>query len=173
MFIMHKIYYSHIVLGVCFLGYMYTFRADVFPRVRRTAALCNIIAFCIMTVYRVCPPRLLPEEYGFVDVLHGAQQSAWTKNRFQLVYAAMPSLHFGNAFFVGCVLYMFAPHPLVRLLAPLWPAAMLTTIVATANHYLADAFIGMCIPIIAWRYNRCVPYCSLIIIAGRSNKRTL
>lgn len=82
MTILGKIYYSHIVLGVCYLGYMYTYRPDVFARIRRTMAVCNVIAFVIMTLYRVAPPRLLPKEYGFVDVLHGGQKhSAWTQNR--------------------------------------------------------------------------------------------
>lgn len=78
-----KIYYSHIVLGVAYLGYMYTYRPDVFARIRRTMAVCNVLAFIIMSVYRVAPPRLLPKQFGFVDVLHGGQKhSAWTQNRF-------------------------------------------------------------------------------------------
>jgi hypothetical protein len=76
------VYYSHIVLGVAFIGYMYTYRPDVFPRIRRTMAVCNVIAFAIMTAYRVAPPRLLPKEQGFVDVLHAGQEhTAWTQNR--------------------------------------------------------------------------------------------
>jgi len=149
------IYYSHIVLGVAFLGYMYTYRPDVFPRIRRTMAVCNVIAFAIMSVYRVAPPRLLPKTEGFVDVLHAGQEhSAWTQNRFQLIYAAMPSLHFGNSFLVGLSLLSFAPHRPLRVLAPLWPAAMLLTIVATANHYVLDACVGACIPVLAYRWNR-------------------
>jgi hypothetical protein len=66
----------------------------------------------------------------------------------------MPSLHFGNSFLVGVSLFSFAPHRAVRALAPLWPAAMLLTIVATANHYFLDACVGMLIPIVAYRFNR-------------------
>jgi hypothetical protein len=149
------VYYSHIVLGVAFLGYMYTYRPDVFPRIRRTMAVCNVIAYAIMSVYRVAPPRLLPKSEGFVDVLHAGQEhTAWTQNRFQLIYAAMPSLHFGNSFLVGLSLFLFAPHRPIRALAPLWPAAMLLTITATANHYILDACIGACIPVLAYRWNQ-------------------
>lgn len=175
MLLLGKIYYSHIVLGVAYLGYMYTYRPDVFARIRRTMAVCNVLAFVIMSVYRVAPPRLLPKQFGFVDVLHGGQKhSAWTENRcadprhtsraahadpsalhsFQLIWAAMPSLHFGNSFLVGGTLLLFAPHRAVRLLAPLWPLAMFTTITATANHYVLDAAVGACIPLLAWRANR-------------------
>jgi hypothetical protein len=70
------------VLGVAYLGYMYTFCPDVFPSIQRTMAMCNGIAFVIMTAYRVAPPRLLPEEYGFADMLHGGQKhNAWTQDR--------------------------------------------------------------------------------------------
>jgi hypothetical protein len=76
------IYYSHNILSVAYLGYMYTFRPDVFPTIRRTMAVCNVIAFVIMIAYSVAPPRLLPEEYGFVDVLHvGQKESVEIQNR--------------------------------------------------------------------------------------------
>jgi hypothetical protein len=78
-----QIYYSHVVLGVAFLGYMYTYRPDVYPAIRRTMAVANALAFAVMTVYRVAPPRLLPPSYGFVDVLHSGQNhTAWTQNRY-------------------------------------------------------------------------------------------
>lgn len=66
----------------------------------------------------------------------------------------MPSLHFGNSFLVGGTLFLFAPHRIIRILAPLWPLAMFTTITATANHYVLDAAVGACIPLVAWRLNR-------------------
>jgi hypothetical protein len=70
------------MLAVAYLGYMYTFRPDVFPTIRRTMAVCNVITFVIMIAYTVAPPRLLSKEYGFVDVLHGGQkESAGMQNR--------------------------------------------------------------------------------------------
>ncbi|KAK7547566.1 PAP2 superfamily-domain-containing protein [Phyllosticta citricarpa] len=160
------IYYSHIIVGVAFLVYIYTYLPTyVFRKIRRTIATNNLIAFGILTAYRCAPPRLLPPEYGFVDVLHGGLQhsdpgfsstsgSAWTHNRFQLTIAAMPSLHFGTALFLCICLLRFSPHRMLRIFAPLWPTAMLITILATANHFVLDALVGAAVPALGWRWNR-------------------
>lgn len=44
----------------------------------------------------------------------------------------------------------------MRIVAPLWPAAMIVTIVATANHFLTDALIGALVPLLGWRINQAV-----------------
>ena len=95
---------------------------------------------------------LLPKEYGFIDVLHEGPQSAWTDNRFQLTIAVIPSLHFGNAALVGLCLWRFGPHRVVRCVALLWPAMMLLTVLATANHFVLDAVVGSLIPVSGWRF---------------------
>lgn len=157
--ILANIYYSHISVGICFLVYIYTFLpASTFQRIRRTIAADNVIAFFIITFWRCSPPRLLPQEYGFIDVLHSkaANGGAWNNNRFQLTIAAMPSLHFGTALFFAVCMVQFSPHRLIRIIAPLWPLAMIVTIVATANHFLMDAMIGAMVPFLGWRINEIV-----------------
>ncbi|GAD99692.1 integral membrane protein [Paecilomyces variotii No. 5] len=159
MSILARIYHSHIILGVVFLVYCYTFIPRWrYQNIRRTLAMENVIAFVIITAWRCMPPRLLPEEYGFIDVLHDGNNSGsdWTQNKFQLTIAAMPSLHFGNSLFVAFCLCRFSPHLILRLIAPLWPTAMLLTVVATANHFLLDAFVGACVLAAAWRWNRVI-----------------
>lgn len=150
-----RVYYSHIVLGVVFFVYSYTFlKRQHFIAIRRTLAFENVIAFAIITLWRCAPPRLLPEEYGFVDILHSNQGgSAWTQNKFQLTIAAMPSLHFGNSIFVALCLIRFSPHWYLRAVAPVWPALMGFTIIATANHFVLDAVVGACVVLVAWRFN--------------------
>ncbi|KAJ0303894.1 hypothetical protein COL516b_006337 [Colletotrichum fioriniae] len=154
-----KIYYFHISLGIIFIIYCYTFLPpSTFQKIRRTIAMDNAIAFVIVTTYRCMPPRMLPAEYGFEDVLHGAKGggNAWTHNKFQLTIAAMPSLHCGTALFLAWSICRFSPHRPLRLIAPLWPMAMLFTIVATANHFILDAMIGAMVPVIGWRFNRAI-----------------
>ncbi|KAF2402913.1 hypothetical protein EJ06DRAFT_541740 [Trichodelitschia bisporula] len=150
------IYYSHITLTLLFLIYAYTtFPRPSYQSLRRTIASSNALAFAILSAYRTSPPRLMPPEAGYVDVLHpdpGAG-SAWTNNRFQLTIAAMPSLHFGMALFVAYCLVRWSPHAIVRLLAPLWPIAMVVTVLGTANHWVLDVLVGGCVPLIAWRTN--------------------
>ncbi|XEU99167.1 hypothetical protein FSHL1_004454 [Fusarium sambucinum] len=159
MSILAKIYHSHISVGILFLIYIYTYLPpSTFQRIRRTIAVDNAIAFVIVTLWRCSPPRLLPPEYGFVDVLHSKPggSNVWNNNRFQLTIAAMPSLHFGTSLFFAVCMCRFSPHRFMRILAPLWPTAMLITIVATANHFLTDAFIGALVPLLGWRINQAV-----------------
>ncbi|KAM0192953.1 hypothetical protein ACHAPI_007900 [Fusarium lateritium] len=157
--ILAKIYYSHISAGILFLIYIYTYLPpSTFQRIRRTIAADNAIAFVIASLWRCSPPRLLPPEYGFVDILHSKAggTNVWNNNRFQLTIAAMPSLHFGTSLFFAVCICRFSPHRFMRLLAPLWPTAMIITIVATANHFLTDAFIGALVPLLEWRINRII-----------------
>lgn len=157
--VLAQVYYSHISLGIVFIIYIYTvLPPPTFQRIRRTIAVDNAIAFIIITLWRCMPPRMLPEEYGFVDVLHGGAKggSAWTHNKFQLTIAAMPSLHFGTAAFIAWTLTRFSPHRWLRVVAPLWPTMMLLTILATANHFILDAMVGSLVPVLGWRFNRSV-----------------
>jgi hypothetical protein len=66
----------------------------------------------------------------------------------------MPSLRFGYSVLISGTLFMFAPHRLVRVVALLWPVAMFIAITATANHFVLDALVGGCIPLVAFRLNR-------------------
>lgn len=51
------------------------------------------------------PPRLLPKEYGFVDTVEAEDASSvWMKGDYVNALAAMPSMHFGYAFCIGCTL---------------------------------------------------------------------
>jgi hypothetical protein len=152
--IFQRIYHLHIIVGVAFIVYAYTFfPLNAFQRVRRTIAMDNLLAFLILTTWRCMPPRLLPDEYGYIDVLHKVPQSFWANNKWQLTIAAMPSLHFGTSAFIGCGLWSFAPrsHVILRYIALVYPFAMLATILATANHFLLDAVVGVLVPIFGWR----------------------
>ncbi|KAL7926361.1 PAP2 superfamily domain-containing protein [Trichoderma austrokoningii] len=157
--VLRHVYHSHIIVGVVFIIYTYTFLPrPVYRRIRRTIAMDNVIAFVIVSLWRCYPPRMLPPEYGFVDVLHATQidgtSSVWTNNRFRLTIAAMPSLHFGTAVLFGASLARYSPHAAVRWAALLWPAVMFVTVVATANHFVLDVVVGAMVPVLGWRWNR-------------------
>ncbi|KAM6476971.1 PAP2 superfamily-domain-containing protein [Trichoderma sp. SZMC 28011] len=156
--LLRHIYHSHIIIGVVFIVYIYTFLPPpLFRRIRRTIAMDNFIAFIIISLWRCYPPRMLPPEYGFIDILHeGKTGSVWTHNRFRLTIAAMPSLHFGTSVLFAVCLARFSPHLVMRVLAPLWPVAMFVTVVATANHFVLDIVVGAIIPLLGWRWNRAI-----------------
>lgn len=156
--LLRHIYHSHIVIGVIFIVYTYAvLPAPLFRRIRRTIAMDNFIAFVVLSLWRCYPPRMLPQEFGFVDVLREAKAgSVWTQNRFQLTIAAMPSLHFGTSLLFAVCLVRFSPHVAVRVLAPLWPLGMFVTVIATANHFVLDVVVGAAVALLGWRWNRAV-----------------
>ena len=76
--------------------------------------------------------------------------------------AAMPSLHFGYSFLVGLTIAAvplrkrgrFAWRRLAIVgVGMIYPAIILTAIVATANHFVLDAVAGACACLIAWHFN--------------------
>ena len=109
---------------------------------RNALILSGAIGLVIFMVYPVAPPRLLASL--FVDTvtkhsnLYHVLQPIWLTNQI----AALPSLHFGWNLLVGIVLVREAKHPASRLFGLIMPIVMLVAIVATANHYLLDAFVG-------------------------------
>ncbi|TVY80695.1 hypothetical protein LSUE1_G001670 [Lachnellula suecica] len=144
---------------------------NTFAIVRRTMTLTNLLAFIMFIFYPCMPPRLLPEEYGFLDsVGHNNAQSVWMSGKYVNSLAAMPSMHFGYSFCIGCTfLYhsgifrrtletgeMRKSKPWVLLyvlLAIAYPCWILITIVATANHYYLDACVAFFVVIVAFLCN--------------------
>jgi hypothetical protein len=157
-----------------FIGWWYYVAPShaTFALVRRTMTLTNLLAFCIFVCYPCMPPRLLPREYGFLDTVgHDDGQSVWMKGKFVNTLAAMPSMHFGYAFEIGCVLLYHSGvfretlEPGERrkskswvvfyvLLAIAYPSWILITIIATANHYYLDACIAFFVALISYACNR-------------------
>ncbi|KAG9254522.1 PAP2 superfamily-domain-containing protein [Emericellopsis atlantica] len=164
----------HIPATVGFLGWYY-YSAPThshFAAVRRMMTLTNILSFVIFTFWPCMPPRLLPKEYGFFDTVRREDaQSVWASGKFFNQLAAFPSLHFGYAFCVGATLIfhsgVFRRQPGPRgkqwsrvrqgvfvFLGVLYPAFVLTIIVATANHYWLDALAAAVVVALAWKCNR-------------------
>ena len=142
-----------------------------FATVRRTLTLTNLYAFIMFTLYPCMPPRLLPPEYGFLDsVRRDNAQSIWMSGNYVNSLAAMPSLHFGYAFVMGCtfiyhsdIFRSLAKEDLNKsisykvfyaALGILYPVSILITIVATANHYWLDAIVAVFVATLAYVSNR-------------------
>lgn len=138
---------------------------------RRTLTLTNLFAFLIFTLYPCMPPRLLPSEYGFLDtVRHDNATSIFMSGNYVNSLAAMPSMHFGYAFVIGCTIIYHAgtirrtPKEAEARTAWGWkifhvgmgvvyPVMILVTIVATANHYWMDALMATLVAALAYLCN--------------------
>ncbi|CAK7218134.1 hypothetical protein SCUCBS95973_003387 [Sporothrix curviconia] len=96
----------HIPGTVGFIAFYYWYAPTFnrFAAVRRMMTLLNMCAFLIFLLYPTMPPRFLPPEFGFVDTVNAEDaQSVWMSGRYVNKLAAMPSMHFGYAFAIGCV----------------------------------------------------------------------
>jgi hypothetical protein len=163
----------HIPGTVGFIGWYYYAAPsfNTFAVVRRTMTLTNLLAFTIFVFYPCMPPRLLPQEYGFLDTVgHNNGQSVWMKGKYVNSLAAMPSMHFGYAFCIGCTMIYQSgifrknlesgeirkskPWQLFYILFGIgYPMWILLTIVATANHYYLDACVAFFVTIIGFLCN--------------------
>jgi hypothetical protein len=126
------------------LIWIYLRRNPSFYFVRNMFLVAFGIALIGYSVFPTAPPRFLPE-WGFIDSVAqftGVPQDSVTVDALFNPYAAVPSMHAGFALMIGW--------PLARLVKPRWlkafwasyPLIVTFVIVATANHFLADAFLG-------------------------------
>ncbi|KAF6234614.1 hypothetical protein HO173_007240 [Letharia columbiana] len=164
----------HIPGTVGFIAWYYYIAPShsTFATIRRTLTLTNLFAFLTFTLYPCMPPRLLPPEYGFLDsVRHDKATSIWMSGNFVNSLAAMPSMHFGYAFVIGCTMIYHAGifrrslekgetkkscfwKSIYCLIGLGYPSMILVTIVATANHYWMDALMATIVACAAYLCNR-------------------
>ncbi|KAF2164453.1 hypothetical protein M409DRAFT_25330 [Zasmidium cellare ATCC 36951] len=143
-----------------------------FATVRRTMTLTNFMAFVTFVFFPVMPPRLLPEEYGFLDTVHMEDAaSLWQSGKHVNSLAAMPSMHFGYSFVIGCTMIYHSGVFRSRFekfetrkstfwrvvyvsLGVMYPSMILLTIVATANHFWLDAMVALIYCCVAFVANK-------------------
>jgi len=132
------------------LVWLYRSHPRHYLRARRVLAVATVAALIGYWLYPTAPPRLLTGGL-FPDVLAifsdwgwwGADASApQGLGALTNEYAAMPSMHVGWAVWSGVAIALLARRPLVRALGIAYPLVITLVVVATANHYLLDAFAG-------------------------------
>src|SRR4029079_10910826 len=126
-----------------FLFWVYLRRNHAFPMVRNVFIVANAIGLACYTLYPAAPPRMLTG-LGFVDTLN---QTSVNHNSGLIAslsnpYAAMPSLHTAYALTVGVSAVMLVRNPVLRIAWAFYPALVVFSIVATANHFFLDAARG-------------------------------
>ncbi len=143
-------------------------RRSCFAAFRNWFWAASFVAVVGYWIYPLAPPRHTPD-VGMSDPTKEALKLGGSLDWFQPFrneFAAMPSMHCGLAILMGLTLFwLLRPSPW-RWLALLWPAAMIFTVMATANHWWLDAVggaiaIGVALAIVApltrnmdapWRY---------------------
>lgn len=143
--------YVHIPATTVFFIWLFKKHNNRYYWIRNGFIAANCIAVVFFIFYPCAPPRMLGE-YGFVDtLLEVSQVNLYTGffAGFFNQYAAVPSMHFGNAFLIAFSVILYAKKS-YKWLVLLYPLFVLWVIVITANHFYLDAILGGLIVIIPY-----------------------
>lgn len=134
---------AHIPTTVIFFMWIYHKRKRYYKFIRNGFLIANSLTIFFYVYYPCAPPRMLGD-VGFTDTLLTVSNVNLYKGAFSGLfnqYAAVPSMHFGNALLIGIALSLLINKNWKWLLL-LYPIFVLLVIVATGNHFFIDAIIG-------------------------------
>jgi hypothetical protein len=138
---------GHFFVTLGALAFIYTRRNDSFYFVRNVLLVSMAIALVGYWLYPTAPPRLMPE-WGFTDsisqfVTGGTGWSDKTPaGAFVNTYAAVPSMHICFALIIGVSMSRLVRRKWARIAWRLYPLLVTFVVVATANHFFIDVFLG-------------------------------
>jgi hypothetical protein len=122
--------------------FLYLRHREGYTLLRNAMFVSGAIGFAFFALLPTAPPRLA--DTGLVDTVleYSTSYRALQPPALTNQYAALPSLHFGWNLLVGIVLAMTLRRPAAYVFAAVVPLAMALSVVATANHYVADVLVG-------------------------------
>ena len=134
-----------IMLGV--LAWVWTARPAAFQRARNTFVVTQFLLVVGYVLVPTAPPRMVPSlgyEHASGAGLTGLDRLAMSP------YAAMPSGHAAFAVLAAGIVVALSRSRLVRMLAALYPVAVLLEIVGTGNHIWLDAAAGAAVAVLGF-----------------------
>ncbi|MGI8801966.1 MAG: phosphatase PAP2 family protein [Solirubrobacteraceae bacterium] len=142
------VWYENVHGGVTFglIAWIWWRRPDLLPPLRAALIAVNLAGLAVFWTWPVAPPRMLadPRFLDLVALVHG-QSPYWAPGAVSLdanQLSALPSLHIAWAVWSAIALWRLTERPWVRALAAIYPLLTAAVVMATANHYLADAVTG-------------------------------
>jgi hypothetical protein len=140
----------HLSVTAALLLWLHQRRPAAFARIRTTLLIASAIALIGFVAFPTAPPRLA--RIGIADTVSGRHVDL-NKGLISSLYnpfAALPSLHIGYALIVAAALARFASTRIVRIAGLLYAPFVLFVIVATGNHFFADAAAGALVAAVAY-----------------------
>jgi PAP2 superfamily len=137
---------AQVTITVGALVYLYVRHNASFYFIRNMFAVAMAIALVGYIVLPTAPPRFFPE-WGFFDSVSdmvGVSHDSVAVNALFNPYAAIPSMHVAFALMIAIPIARLSKHGVTRVVWSLYPLLVTFVIVATANHFLTDAFLGAC-----------------------------
>jgi PAP2 superfamily protein len=138
---------GHFFITLGALAFIYVRRNDSFYFVRNMFMIAMAIALVGYLLYPTAPPRLM-HAWGFTDSVSqfvtggsGSIDDGPSK-AFLNAYAAVPSMHVCFAVMVGLRMARLVSLRAAKLVWWLYPLVVTFVVVATANHFFLDVFLG-------------------------------
>jgi predicted anti-sigma-YlaC factor YlaD len=114
---------------------------------RWTLVIVNLIALGVFWTFPVAPPRMLSG--GYVDLVARVDQlPVWQFGATALQsnqLCALPSLHIAWATWCSIAVWHMTRRSWLRAIAVVYPLLTTFAVMATGNHFLADAVAGAAI----------------------------
>ena len=138
---------GHFFVTIGGLAFIYLRRNASFYFVRNVVMLSMGIALFGYWLYPTAPPRLMPE-WGFTDTVSQLVTGGkgWSDNTpagaFVNTYAAVPSMHICFALIIGVSMSRLVRRRWARITWLLYPLLVTFVVVATANYFFIDVFLG-------------------------------
>ena len=140
-------YYAilHFLITIGVLVWLYVRHPQAYRSARTVLFLATVSSLIGFYFFALAPPRFLTD-HGFIDtVVKHHTWGSWADSSMDSVsnqYAAMPSDHIAWSGWCGIMLYRYAGHRWLRIAGLAYPLFTLTVIIATGNHFVADAAGG-------------------------------
>jgi hypothetical protein len=130
------------------LAFIYFRHNDAYYFVRNMFLVAMGLALIGYALFPTAPPRLMPE-WGFTDPV--SQLMAPTKGwldytgagRMANDYAAIPSMHVCFAVMIAWPMAKLVSWRWAKVAWALYPLVVTFIVIATANHFFVDAFLGL------------------------------
>jgi hypothetical protein len=138
---------TQFVITVAAMAFIYVRHNESFHGVRNMFLISMGLALIGYGLFPTAPPRLMPE-WGFTDpvsqMLAGPTSSIDHTRAASVtnMYAAVPSMHVCFAAMVAGSMARLVCRRWVKLVCALYPLVVTFVVVATANHFFVDVFLG-------------------------------
>lgn len=138
---------TQFVITVAGMAFIYVRYADAFCFVRNTFLIAMGLALVGYSLFPTAPPRLLPG-WGFTDpvwqtLTGGTSSTNYTRlSSVTNMYAAVPSMHVCFAVMVAWPTARLMARRWAKIACAVYPLLVTFVVVATANHFFVDAFLG-------------------------------
>jgi hypothetical protein len=123
---------------------LYRWARPVYRRLRATVLATWMLAVPIHGLWPVAPPRLA--DIGLADTVSDQLVSlSGHSTIFYNAFAAVPSLHVGFAFAISIAVATALRPRWAKALVLLWGPLVTLAVVATGNHFVFDAVVGLAV----------------------------